>query len=219
MKILGKKINIKMSFITLYIMPLHDFHKIAWIKLHNNENIKLIEQLKRLASAITYCIHSEQTLLIVDYVIVDGKEKPLSSCIDIETLNKQIKKWHIVVFDRHFYKYKSAQVYYGININEKVNITNYIVGENDGHIKLNKLLNPNATCGGDPYPGIAKQIEIMVECNNINIISVIQEHCERLTHNFDFNFKDLNKDVFTYIPSFRKQPESDDIYNEVVNIF
>ena len=44
-------------------------------------------------------------------------------------------------------------------------------------------------------------------------------YCEKLIHNFDFNFKDLNKDVFTYIPSFRKQPESDDIYNEVVNIF
>ena len=56
MKILGKKINIKMSFITLYIMPIHDFHKIAWIKLHNNENTKLIEQLKRLASAINYNI-------------------------------------------------------------------------------------------------------------------------------------------------------------------
>ena len=201
-------------------MPTHEFHKITWIKLHNNEqNNKLIEQLKRLAAAITYCIHTEQSLLIIDYVMVDGKDKPISSCVDIESLNKQIKKWNITVLDKHLYKYKSLQIYYGINKNDKVNVTNYIVGENDGHIKLNNSFNPNSTCGGDPYPGIAKQLEINIECNNLNIISMIQEHCEKLTNNFDFNFKELNKDIFIYIPSFRKEVEHDDIYNEIVNIF
>lgn len=197
-------------------MKLHNYNSLFLVRLYDDKDTSISEQLNKLVASITYGIYDKKTLIIIDNIKLNNKFVPISHILNITEINNKLDEWNISIMDRNDYIFNYITVKYGVNDNDSVDVTHHL-NIKDGNLILPHSFNVNQSLGSDPYPGKEKQLYITSNCNQMKIVHTIKEYCEKLLTSINFNFKNIILNHFESINEY-KNDDSDNIYVNVLDI-